>query len=885
MNLTPILEATVSSSTADIQQAEKFLEQAASQDLCQFLKLLATELADVSKSVVSRMAAGLQLKNYLTSKDPDFKLQYQQRWLSFPLDERQGIKHLVMQSLGTETTKPTAPQVIAYIASAELPSGAWPEVIATLAFNVTSTQSSESLKIASLDSIGYICEEISPKVLSGASNEILTAIVQGMRKEEPSLHVRLAATKALYNSLEFTKSNFDKETERHFIMQVVCEATQCPNEEVVIAALQNLVKIMSLYYSYMEAYMGPALFAITLEAMQSSIDGVVLQAIEFWSTVCDEEQDLAIEAMEASETGRPPSQTSFHYVRGALHFLLPILLRILAKQEEYDDEDDWVPSKAAGVCLSLMASCTEDSIVPLVIPFVKENIFNGDWRFRDAAVMALGCIMEGPDPDQLAQFISEVLLRIIELMKSDPLIQVKDSAAWTIGRICEQVPSTVLHLEVLSHLLPALIDGLKRETRVATNICWAFSSLAEAACDSALQACSTDDVETYALSSSFEQIVSTILATAERNDAVHSNLRTAAYEALMDLIKYSPKDCYIVVQKTVLHVLDSLQKVVQIDENLLQGHDKQQVSDLESLLCATLQSLLRKMTKEDVLQISDSLVQALIAMLSTSSGLVGGVQEDAILTIGALVESLGVDFLKYMPSLSNYLIAALKNYNDVQVCQAAIGLVGDLCRSLSVNLIPYCENIMQIMVDTLSNPTVHRSIKPPILSTIGDIALAIGSQFMIYCAPVLGILEQASRTQSENSSDLDMLDYLNELREGCLEGYTGIVQGLKGDKENEVSSDIQLIVPHLPWILAFIEIIGNEQEKTDSVIAGAAGLLGDLLNCFGAQLIPIITQKPAITKLLSEGRQSRNKRTKTLATWSMKTIKQLQGESPGSKCG
>lgn len=37
-----------------------------------------------------------------------------------------------------------------------------------------------------------------------------------------------------------------------------------------------------------------------------------------------------------------------------------------------------------------------------------------------------------------------------------------------------------------------------------------------------------------------------------------------------------------------------------------------------------------------------------------------------------------------------------------KVCQAAIGLVGDLCRSLSANLIPYCENIMQIMVDALS---------------------------------------------------------------------------------------------------------------------------------------------------------------------------------------
>ncbi len=44
--------------------------------------------------------------------------------------------------------------------------------------------------------------------------------------------------------------------------------------------------------------------------MKSNVDEIALQGIEFWSTVCDEEVDLAIEAAEAKEQGRPPEQVS-----------------------------------------------------------------------------------------------------------------------------------------------------------------------------------------------------------------------------------------------------------------------------------------------------------------------------------------------------------------------------------------------------------------------------------------------------------------------------------------------------------------------------------------------------------------------------------------------
>ena len=54
-----------------------------------------------------------------------------------------------------------------------------------------------------------------------SANEILTAIVHGMRRDETSHTVRLAATTALFNSLEFTNANFSRDDERNYIMQVI----------------------------------------------------------------------------------------------------------------------------------------------------------------------------------------------------------------------------------------------------------------------------------------------------------------------------------------------------------------------------------------------------------------------------------------------------------------------------------------------------------------------------------------------------------------------------------------------------------------------------------------------------------------------------------------
>lgn len=106
-------------------------------------------------------------------------------------------------------------------------------------------------------------------------------------------------------------------------------------------------------------------------SIKAIIFQVALQGIEFWSNVCDEEVELQIEASEAAEAGRTPEHVSRFYAKGALQYIVPILMETLAKQEEFDDEDEWNPCKAAGVCLMLIATCCEDDVVQHVLPFVK----------------------------------------------------------------------------------------------------------------------------------------------------------------------------------------------------------------------------------------------------------------------------------------------------------------------------------------------------------------------------------------------------------------------------------------------------------------------------------------------------------------------------------
>lgn len=186
-------------------------------------------------------------------------------------------------------------------------------------------------------------------------------------------------------------------------------------------------------------------------------------------------------SFQAAEFNEAPERESKNFAKIALPQILPVLLQLLTQQEEDADDDEWNVSMAASTCLSLLAQAVGDDIVAAVIPFVEANIKDqgeNGWHKREAAVMAFGSILDGPDPKVLTGLVAQALPTLIEMMQ-DPNVHVKDTAAWTLGRISDILIDCIQTDVHLPNLVQALVFGLEDSNRIVGNCCWSLMNLAE----------------------------------------------------------------------------------------------------------------------------------------------------------------------------------------------------------------------------------------------------------------------------------------------------------------------------------------------------------------------------------------------------------------------
>ena len=785
------------------KHAEDSIKQFQEQNLPSFLLSLSGELANDDKPVESRKLAGLILKNALDAKEQHRKFELVQSWVTLDSAVKAQIKTCLLQTLSSAVSdaRSTASQVIAKIAGIELPQKQWPELIVSLLSNIH--QQAANVRQATLETLGYLCEEVSPNVVDQDQvNKILTAVVQGMNASEGNNDVRLAATRALYNALGFAQANFSNDMERDYIMRVVCEATLSPEVKIRQAAFECLVSISSTYYEKLAHYIQD-IFNITAKAVREDEEPVALQAIEFWSSICDEEIDI-LEDYGGDFTG-DSAIPCFYFIKQALPALVPLLLETLLKQEEDQDQDEgaWNIAMAGGTCLGLVARTVGDDIVPLVMPFIEENITKPEWRQREAATYAFGSILEGPSPDKLTPIVNVALTFMLTALTKDPNNHVKDTTAWTLGRIFEFLHGSTIDSPIITQancqqIITVLLQSMKDVPNVAEKACGALYFLAQGF---------EEEGPSSTLTPFFQEIVQALLTVTHREDASESRLRTAAYETLNEVVRCSTDETASMVLHLVPIIMMELHKT--LEGQKLSSDEREKQSELQGLLCGCLQVIIQKLgssetTKYLFMQYADQIMELYLRVFACRSATV---HEEAMLAIGALAYATGPDFAKYMPEFYKYLEMGLQNFEEYQVCAVTVGVVGDICRALEDQILPYCDGIMTQLLKNLSSNQLHRSVKPPIFSCFGDIALAIGENFEKYLLYAMPMLQSAAELSAHTSgADDDLVDYTNSLRNGILEAYSGIFQGFKNSPET------QLLIPFALHILQFLDSIYMEKD-------------------------------------------------------------------------
>jgi hypothetical protein len=473
--------------------AQSALISAEEENYPKFILALVDLMAAPSRNEYVCQLAGLHVKNLLVANDNDGALQTKKhdKWMAIPPITRRAIQSNLLNAIRSPVcgTRNTAVLVGSEIAAIEIPDKEWLEFPSVMMENVTREGGDDGIKISSLHCIRMMyrrTEELMGVIPPEVTDLMLTTIVDGMRSNRPD-PIRYAATRALGNSLSFARKNMENPAERDVILKMICEATKSADADVRSAANECIVQIAFQYYDKLQAYM-QTLSQLTLATIRSDEAKVALQAIELWSTLAEKEMELNDMAAKLAETGQspPPESVCFGYVSAASDELVPILAELLTRQDEEAeiDDDQWNPSMSGATCLQLVANTVKDAIVPRIMPFVRQHIQSNNWRYKEAAVMAISSILSGPSDDAIGPCVNQSISFVLTAL-SDPNVLVKDTAAWAISRICH-LQVRLIPVDIFPTLVNGLAGKLLTETpRVSSKVCIGIYYLAAAQNDSA----------------------------------------------------------------------------------------------------------------------------------------------------------------------------------------------------------------------------------------------------------------------------------------------------------------------------------------------------------------------------------------------------------------
>lgn len=156
---------------------------------------------------------------------------------------------------------------------------------------ITSNNDDPLIRKASLEAIGFICEELNTTHFSqDVKNQIVLALTSNISADpaKDKIDLTLLSLKSFFHALPYAHQNFQIQNERDFIMSKLFEGFNVQDEDCQITAMQILVEIGKAEYDHVHNYF-QAVCEITGKLAKCGEERVGAQAIEFWTSLAEEE--------------------------------------------------------------------------------------------------------------------------------------------------------------------------------------------------------------------------------------------------------------------------------------------------------------------------------------------------------------------------------------------------------------------------------------------------------------------------------------------------------------------------------------------------------------------------------------------------------------------
>ncbi|GBE62073.1 HEAT repeat-containing protein [Babesia ovata] len=825
-NLLNLLATCLTPSAPTFAEAQRQLGEMRQHQLPEFVRALCDVIANSHVNSDIRQLAGVLLKNCF-ERDPKSSDPNSNVLLQVPEDSLRYIKVQllnVMKSGEESQSVLAACYVISRIAELELRRQGWPEFF-DIIIGMMDSNDVNSCR-SSLKCVQYLIEDLSSVYYNhGAAflsksecDRLLTSIVKGACMTDD--RSRKTVMICMQHILPFIGSNMAIPSERDAIVQAICYNSAPGNGPDVRAAANDcLVQLITDYYEIMAPclqYIVPLLW----QAIDTCVDEIAIPAFEFWNTICETEIQLEYEKPESNQ----------RIIQQVISYLLPKILHTMTLHEYEDfDSDTWTLPMAAGVCLSLCSQTVKNDIVPSVLQFINDNFNHQQWNHREAAVLAYGYIMEGPDAETLQMLVRDSFDRLCDVL-NDPSIAVQDTAAWTIGRIasfhCQVILPYLGHLDDSNSNLSKIMQALYKPARVAANVCWFLHELAEGA----VRASGNHDL----VDAIFPKVCDALVRRANMDDAMDKNLFSSAHSSLCSLISNVSPGCRQQLGGMLEHFERMLSQSVSADDQSPEARSRQET------ICGVVQVLL---TRVEYVPSTQNLWRSLCVILQDD------LSEDALLTVSALINRVGsAEFQPHLPQLMDIVLTGLQRLDMVDSCKACVELTSDVARVMDSGIQPYVPQIMAILLRTLADFNTPQKLKPPIVTALGDIAMVSGPAFSAFLEPSMNLLLQAASITFDMGpvDNEEWIWYITDLREGALLSFTGILYGQKG------ANQLDALRGYVSGILQFVQLVVETPQQYFSVCNYrlAVALAGDLVNAFGSDLSVYLVNSTLVSKIM-----------------------------------